>query len=80
MSTIKNFFNDLRKLLTVGGTFLGVGFLDVLVFTDATSIPEMTWWGQTSVFGFLSMLAAMVIRFGILPISGWIFSLFKKKK
>jgi len=79
MSTIKKFLNDPRKLLFLGVLFLAIGFVDVMVFTDASSIMGMTWWGQTSVYIFMFMLGGMIISMGILPLGKWIFSLFKKK-
>ena len=79
MNILKNIFHNPKTLLAVGAGFLGIAFIDVLGFTDATSILEMTWWGQSSVYAFLVMLGGLTIRFGVLPIGGWIFSLFKKK-
>ena len=79
MDKIKKFINDPRKLLFLGVIFLGIGFIDVIGFTDATSILEMTWWGQTSVYIFLLFLVGMIISMGVLPLGRWIFGLFNKK-
>ena len=76
---IKNIFNDPRKLLAVGAAFLGIAFIDVLAVTDASSISEMTWWGQSTVYAFLVMLAGLAVRFFVLPLGGWFVNLFKKK-
>ena len=80
MSTIKNIFNDPRKLLAVGALFLGIGFIDAILVTDASAISEMTWWGQSSVWAFMVMLAGLTVRFFVLPLGGWFVNLFKKKK
>jgi hypothetical protein len=76
---IKNIFNDPRKILAIGALFLGIGFIDAILVTDASSIAEMTWWGKASTYGFMGVLGALAIRFFVLPLGGWFVNLFKKK-
>lgn len=75
----KNIFNNPKNLLAIGAGFLGIAFIDVLAVTDASSISEMTWWGQSAVYAFLGMLGALVVRFFVLPLGGWLVNLLKKK-
>jgi len=63
---------DLNVLLGIGIFFLLIGFVDVIGFTDARSITEMTWWGQTSIYLFFIIFIALVLS----PVISWLRQLF----
>lgn len=44
-----------------------VAFVDVLFFTDAGSISEMTGWGRFSVIGVISIMLWMLLTNIIIP-------------
>ncbi len=78
MSILKNFMKT-PKFMWVLMSPLVISFIDVLGFTDATSVSEMTWWGQISFYSFLLGLSGVAIKLAILPLVGWFINLFKKK-
>ncbi len=78
MSILKNFMKT-PKFMWVLMSPLVISFIDVLGFTDATSVSEMTWWGQIGFYSFLVGLGGVVIKLAILPLGWWFINLFKKK-
>lgn len=64
---MKKFSIDGRAIIAVGMVFIIIALFDTLG-NDANSYSEMTWWGKSSIIGFMSVLGIAFIKFMLIPI------------
>lgn len=74
MKKIKEILNNPLNVLGISGLFFVIAFINSLM-NNASSMKDLDWWGRVATIGFCVALAALLVKFLVIPLCKWFISL-----